>query len=339
MNRVAFILDQFELQSPGQQLLDRFLIGYKHDGAFNATPAKVMLSMPKADENPMIQGRQSEFDLEIARSIESAASSADLLVLAPGTRKYLEARSIPLHQVLSARTPKQSVFIDGSILPPQETLRSIQSQIIVSQAAAHLFPLPVRPVFRPAGLRRALVVVQGLFPQAEIDALFALKPYLDPSWTQTSIPTIQHLQDDKLWNFVYSSDWRPLLQAAISRSNNIKGDPEKDGRTQDIVGLQLLEKLARTARGWHLQNTDGIQTLVLVCDDALTDFNFALEADGQIHSAQLYHGQSPMENHYDEMAAWILEQFTNPSAPGHFVLSITDIANTMKSLKPPPANS
>jgi hypothetical protein len=332
MNRVAFILDQFELQSPGQQLLDRFLIGYKHDGEFITAPSKVVLSLPKASENPLIQARTKEFGLELADSIERAASSADALLIAPGTKKYQPAAP-RFPEIFARLAPRQRLFIDGSIFPSKEMVSREPSPIFISRAAAHLFPLPVQPVFQNAPVQRVIVVVQGIFPEAELDALFAIKPYLANSWIQ-SAPTVQHLKDARLWDLAYSSDWRALLEAAISRSANIKGDPDKDGRTQDIIGLQLIEKLAPKARGWHLQHSAGMEMLILVCDGALTDFNFAAEANGRIHSAQLYHGQSPMENHYDEMAAWIIERFTNPNANSNLpeALFISDITSTMSPL-------
>jgi hypothetical protein len=336
MNRVAFILDQFELQSPGQQLLDRFLIGYKHNGEFKSAPAKVVISLPKADQISLVQSRVKDFGLEVADSLKRAVTSADAVLLAPGTRKSQEPAAIRLEQALAALTPNTKVFIDGALLLTEATINQRQSPIIVSRAASHLFPLPISPSLRGTNVQRALIVVQGSFPDAELDAFYAVKPYLANSWTQSAAPTIQHLQDAKLWDFAYSSDWRPLLGAAISRSNNIKGDPDKDGRTQDIVGLQLIEKLAPKARGWRLQHTSGMQMLILVCDGALADFNLALEANGRIHSAQLYHGQPPMENHYDEMAAWIINQFTRPTPASNLpeALFINDILRAMKPLAP-----
>ncbi len=336
MNRVAFILDQFELQSPGQQLLDRFLIGYKQNGEFHAAPAKVVLATPKADENPLIRARIKEFGLEVVNPPEDSFRSVEMLFLVPGTKNFQEPDSENLRKTMAALMPKQKVFIDGSFVPSLQKIDGLHATIFVSRPSAHLFPLPREPFSRPVTPHSALIVVQGVFPEAELDALFALKPYFTNSWTRAAAPTIQHLREDKLWNLAYSSDWRPLLEAAISRSDNIKGDPEKDGRTQDIVGLQLIEKLAAKARGWLVQHADGVEIFILVCDGALTDFNIAIKANNSIHSAQLYHAQSPMENHYDEMAAWVVDQCENPNAKSNLpgAVFISEIVKKMKPFVP-----
>jgi len=318
MTRIAFVLDQFELQSPGQQLLDRFLIGYNQNGEFKASKTKVILFLSGAGENRLIQSRVTKFGLEIADSMRGALAHADFAVVAPGTRKFSQSPGSEDTLVLSELPAGKAAYIDGSLLLSLESIgkarkvsdsRSIS--LSISRAAAHFVPLPIKPTFAAKDVQKTLIVAQGTFPEAELDALHALKPYLGSSWTQEQRPRVEALQNAALWDFAYSASWRPLLKAAISRSDNIKGDPDRDGRTQDIVGLQLLEKLAVNARGWRVQLANNKQLAILVLDNAVADFNFAVHEGGRIHSAQLYHPQAPMENHYDALAAWIDDHFQN----------------------------
>ena len=319
MKKVLFILDQFDVPSPGQQLLDRFLIGLYHQGEFRPSSLQVSVWLPNASVAPALASRVKDFGLQIAPSREAALRQADAALI------LLSAQNENTPKILEDLLPKLSrpFFIDGHLLPVLKlsqrlSLPPFSSQsiaIAISTAAAHLIPLPVKPVFAPDKVSKALITVQGPFPGAEIDAAFALLPCLETSLLNGGIGTIRKLQGPDLWNALYSADWRPLLAAAISRSNTIQGDPEKDGRPQDIVGLRLLEKLAENARGWFIEKSNGMRMAILVLDGALADTNFAVEAKGQVHSAQLYRPPAPLEGHYGEFAFWIRHVLEGPRAP------------------------
>lgn len=337
MNRVAFILDQFELSSPAQQLLDRFLIGYKQGGEFKAIPAKVLAILPNAREHRLLQARAKDFGLETLDTLDAAAGALgqiDAALFAPGTRASAPSSSLKssLDRAIGLLPAGKTVYLDASLLSTvdADALRRAAASrsltVLSSRAAAHLVPLPVRPTFEAGAVRQALIVVQGAFPEAELDALHALKPYLGP---QNKAPQARSLKGTALWNLAYSTAWRPLLEAAISRSDNIKGDPDRDGRTQDVVGLQLLERRASEARGHTLDYSTGLRVMILVLDGAVADCNFAVNASGKIHSAQLYHPQAPMENHYDDLAAWILERGNRRSGNLDEAVVIRDIVRTL----------
>ena len=87
MTRIKFILEQFELQSPGQQLLDRFLIGYNHEGAFRSSEASVALFMPGGNANGLIQKRIQELGLRLAPALDDALTDADAVIFAPGIKE------------------------------------------------------------------------------------------------------------------------------------------------------------------------------------------------------------------------------------------------------------
>jgi hypothetical protein len=329
MTRIAFVLDQFELQSPGQQLLDRFVIGYNQEGEFKRPGTTVAAFMPGSNENPLLQARKKEFRLEVAESIESALAGVDFVVIASGTKKFPEGGG-DLERVMSLVPHGKPVYVDGALLWQRRDAelvvklsRSRSIPVLSSRAAAHFVPLPVKPQFASSDVRKALIVAQGGFPEGELDALYALKPYLGSEWMRQEPSRVAQDRSDQLWDFAYSPAWKPLLEAAVSHSDNIKGDPDKDGRTQDVVGLRLLEKLAPNASGWHLEYGNRLQILVLMTDGAIADFNFAVEARAQIHSAQLYHPQAPMENHYDGLAAWILERLSKQPAHGNLEEALT----------------
>ena len=68
----------------------------------------------------------------------------------------------------------------------------------------------------------------------------------------------------------------PLLAAALSRSDTPQGNAVLDGRTEDLVGLGLISKLAQLPRGWLLEHQDGLRSAILVLDGVVADINFAI---------------------------------------------------------------
>jgi hypothetical protein len=89
-----------------------------------------------------------------------------------------------------------------------------------------------------------------------------------------------------------------------------------DGRTQDLVGLGLVPKLARRPRGWLLEHRDGLRTAILVLDGVVADFNFAVRAqNGDVLSAQLLRAPPPAEHHFSRLAAVMEDYFRDGKLP------------------------
>ena len=104
--------------------------------------------------------------------------------------------------------------------------------------------------------------------------------------------------------------------AAISRSNTNQGDAHIDARTQDLVGLGLVKKLARSPRGWIIEHRDGLRSTILVLDGVIADFNFAVRSrDGSIVSAQLYRPPAPNRAEFDRLAGILEDFFTSGKTP------------------------
>jgi hypothetical protein len=318
MNRIAFILDQFELQSAGQQLLDRFLIGYNADGDFRKPEAQVTVFAQESGDAKLMRQRTADFGLRVANSIDSALDGANAVVVASGSKANPGA--IPLERVISQVPTGARVYVDAPLLNNASALEKIEqlskarSIVLASSSiASHFFPLPAKPEFRASDVTKAVIVAQGSFPLAERQALHGLAPYVD--CPKLRLRDVRPIKNSEVWSEAYSPAWRDLFASAVSRSNTIQGDPEKDGRTQNIVGLQLVEKLAREPRGWLVRHEDGPEMLILMLDGALADFNFAVSAGPRIHSTQLFRAPTPLEDHYSGLAGWI-ERFIDSRQPG-----------------------
>ena len=107
-----------------------------------------------------------------------------------------------------------------------------------------------------------------------------------------------------------------LLAAAISRSDSPQGDPVRDGRTQDLVGLGLVPKLAKNPRVWVMEHTDGVRSIVAVLDGVVADFNFAVElGDGRVVSAQIYRPPAPQRHEFSRVAEVVEKFFVSGKGP------------------------
>jgi hypothetical protein len=307
--KISFVIQDFRVPSPGQQLLDRFLIGYNRDGDFHSPHCEVTL-FAGAQEREAVTSRTKDFGLRVASTIGDAAGNSDSIVVV-GRSELVRAAVERLPE--GARGFVYGTVADGAAAA-REILKIAEQRRITLRAGtavAGAFQLPL--IKAPARIRKALAVTYGSFPDAELEAIEALWSFEKPG---DAAPKVELLNGDHVWTTPYSAEWRDLFAAAFSRSNTIQGDPERDGRTQDVVGLRLVEKLVPEPRAWLLQTPSGIRTALFVMNGALKDLNIAFEgADGKVVSSQLYRPPAPMQDHFSELAGQIEDFFRQDAAP------------------------
>src|SRR5687767_3775177 len=148
--KLAFITDEFEVRTPVQQLLDRFLIGYPFEGKFHKPDCEVTLVIPKTNE--AVQQRVKEFGLV----------SVPEMPLADGALVFGR----------SPKLPPVRCFVYGA-LPPSKP-----KGVIAGTATRGAFLLPGITLAKGSGLTKALAIVQGPSPTAEMEALEALLPII-----------------------------------------------------------------------------------------------------------------------------------------------------------------
>ena len=172
--------------------------------------------------------------------------------------------------------------------------------------------MPQIAIAKDTLLAKGLVVVQGEYPQAELEALDALLPLI---WREgAKVRDVTRLGGKDFWD-VLKRDFWPLARSAISRSHSPQGDAVRDGRTEDLVGLGLLPTLVKAPRGWLIAHQDGFRYVIAVMDGAVADYNLAVQTRaGGIVSAQVYRPPAPMEHHYSRLAA-MLEGYFQTGIP------------------------
>src|ERR1043166_8261034 len=318
LQKIAFLLEDFQVPSPGQQLLDRFLIGYPRDGEFHRSKNLQVSAWLPSPGNPANFGRRAQdFSLRLATSAEDALREADGVVVAPrgaGVKASDELIRLALEKAPSGA----SVFIHGALGNTLEGARLHMKQaasrhiaLVVGTPTAVTWRLPEIDLPLGTPLREALIVVQGRPLEAELHALEGLLPVLERRrGGEAGVRGIRRLEGTAVWMAGDRGDWSwPLLAAAISRSDTPQGDAVKDGRTQDLVGMGLVPRLAAHPRAWLIEHRDGLRTTVLVLDGVVADFNFAVKtSDGREFSAQLYRPPPPGEQHFSRLAE-VIENF------------------------------
>jgi hypothetical protein len=176
---------------------------------------------------------------------------------------------------------------------------------------------------------------------AELHALEGLLPVIERRrGGEAGVRNLRFLEGQELWRAGDKGLWSwPLLAAAISRSDTPQGDPVLDGRTQDLVGLGLLPKLARHPRGWLLEHRDGLRTALLVLDGVVADFNFAVRArNDAVVSAQLFRAPPPAEHHFSRLAAVMEDFFRTGQSPWAVERNLL-IAGLLETFRKPSARS
>ena len=332
LRKIAFLIEEFSFPSasqqsasPGQQLIDRFLMGYPRDGAFHRIPnLEVSVYLMLSGNETDFSSRVKEFGLRVATTAEQAVEGADAVVIVPRRAGAL-ANDAYLRIALERAPAGTACFVHGvlsnSLAGAQAALRTAASRnvsVLAGTPLAVTWRLPDVDLVPGTSLREALIVVQGSSPGAELHALDGLLPILEKRrGGESGVNRVRFIEGRELWRAGDQGLWsQALLAAALSRSHTPQGDSVSDGRTQDIHGLGLVPRLARNPRGWLLEHRDGLRSTILVLDGVVTDFNFAVRAaDGTTVSAQLFRAPPPAEQHYSRLAAAMENFFTEQTAP------------------------
>ena len=329
LRHLAFVLEDFALQTPAQQLLDRFLFGYRRNDAFHKLDGVRVsvaragdLQSPSTAPDPL-RARATEAGLQLT-DLPAAVRDAEAVIIIP--RADSASPAVPnLAAALTNAQRGAPCFVFGALAPDLATARTFTTLAAARQitlAAGTTLPvtwrLPQVDLPANAPVDEALIVVQGPSPLAELHALDGLLPVLERrAGGERGVRQVKFLSGRDLWRAGDRREWSwGLLAAALSRSDSPQGDALVDGRTQDLVGLGLVPKLATDPRGWLLEHADGVRTALLCLDGVVADFNFAVRLrDGSEVSAQLFRAPTPAQEHYSRLAATIETFFRTGEPP------------------------
>jgi hypothetical protein len=326
---IAIIADDLTLGSPAQQILDRFLIGYTRDDVFEARPFEKVTVCVQADSEKLLEQRKRDFRCDVVESPKEAVASANAVIVLSneGLAEIIET--------IHAETP---VFVHGLIgknrKAAEAAARAAEERRIpicagtVMSVLQELPPMEISNLMAiGAQIREALIVVEGSDPQAELNAFDAIAPILERNGGIRGIHDVRTLEGQAVWDAGTQGDWSwRMLASALSRTDKAQGNTLLDGRTEDIVGLGLTQKMAINPRAHLIDHarggdyTHGLRTTILVLDGVVGDILVAVKAGrrlmpGSIYSTQLFQSPSPQQEHYSRLAAVTADFFITGKPP------------------------
>ncbi len=284
----------------------------------------VRLHLTSAGPSPDVERRSTEHGLLLEPDLERAVVQSEGVVIALSPAADPKTNDALIEQVLSKAMPECCCFVHGALASSLSAAKarvakasSRQIRLLAGTSIAVTWRLPDIDLPQDTPLKQALIVVQGPSFAAELDALDGLLPLLERRrGGESGVHSVRLIRGADLWQAGHDNAWSwELLAAALSRSDSPQGDPALDGRTQDLVGLGLVPKLAKEPRGYLLEHRDGLHSIIFVLDGVVADYNFALEAqDGARFSAQLYRPPKPVQHQFSRLAA-VIEDFFQTGTP------------------------
>lgn len=320
LQKIAFISEHFELGSPAQQLLDRFLIGFSREGVFQASNATV-IAWDSGRSSDFLARRVSDFNLQLVRSIPEAVAGADAVLVVqtefPGIGT-LEEKSFVADFVNNGRegTP---IFVYGLLAPNRSTSEGIAGlakkrgiPLCAGTVGSVLLQLPPLNIPKRSRISKALILAPSSAPDVMvIDALLAVLEEAGADFAQTC--SVGAIVPAQLWNAPEMWPSR-LLGPALSRSDRILGNTLLDGRTEDITSS--APELAKNLRELEIGSAQGWRASALFSEGALGDIVLAIETnDRKIHSTQLFQAPPPQQEHFSRLADTINAFFRTKEQP------------------------
>jgi hypothetical protein len=330
LGRLVVLAEEFRLSSAAQQLLDRFLVGYPHKGTHHRPQCEtVTLYCSGEVSDDLFTGRAADFGLKRAEDPTAAAGQADAVLVVPKGAGH-EAATGLVDAVLDGARARSKTFVYGPLADSAERARRVaeaaNGKDIALMAGTYMpttWRLPVVDVELGTPLREALMVVVGEPGEAELLGVDGLLPIVERRGSregqggEAGVASVRAFTGDEVWRAqaegVFSAK---LMASAISRTDTPQGDPVRDGRTQDLVGLGLVPKLAREPIAYVVEHRDGLRSTILVFNGVVDDINFAVEtASGEIVSAQLYRPPAPNAHYWSTLAQTVEEYLASGRSP------------------------
>ena len=341
--KIAIITTVWTYQSHAQHMGDRFLVGYPRAGRWHKPPIKVVsLYVDQRPEGDLSARRAAEHGFTVYPTIAEALRCGGDKLAVDGVVIIGEHGNYPRNakgQILYPRFEffQQVVEVfekDGRAVPvfndKHLSYSGEKAAQMVADAKRLKFPflagssLPVTwrlpPVEVPydAEIKEALMVGVGGSDAMDYHALEAMQCMVERrKGGETGVKSVQMLEGDAVWKAGEDGLWsKRLLEAALSRSDSLQGDSERDSRTQDLANNGKLPGLVKDPAAYLIERNDGLRTTLLMLNGALQDYTFAARlADDRILSTQFFLPPAPNVNYSACLVAGIEEMILTGSRP------------------------
>lgn len=305
--RLAIVTTVWKYLSHAQHMGDRFLVGYPHAGQWMRPAIDVVsLYVDQRPDQDQSRQRAEEFGFTIYDSIAAALRQGGDKLAVDAVLLIGEHGDYPRNELGQIQYPRYEFFEqivrvfreDGRSVPVfndkhlSYDFRKAERMVVAAKEldfplmAGSSLPVTWRlpNVEMPWGAKveEALMVGTGGSDPMDFHALEAMQCMLERrSGGETGVRSVQMLTGPAVWQEGEQGRWSlELLEAALSRSNELQGLSRSDARPQDLVRSPELQRLARDVAAYFIQYRDGTQATLLMLTGAVNDFTFAARLAG-----------------------------------------------------------
>jgi hypothetical protein len=344
LKRVAIITTIYRLQSHGQHIGDRFIIGYPYAGAWHKPNTKVVsLYVDQHPDGDLSAERAREFGFQVYPTIAEALRcgggklAVDAVLIIGEHGKYprnekgqilypryeffeqcakvfeQDGRAVPVYndKHLSYSFEKAKAMVDTS--------RRLRFPMLGGSSLPVTWRLPELELPRGCHIEEALMIGEGGSDPMDFHALEALQCMVERrGHGETGVKRVQLIEGDAVWKAGDEGRWsKELLTSALSRSDTPMGTGETESRPEDLVSSGQLPKIVKNPAAYFIEYRDGFKATLLMLNGGLKDFNFAARVKGTagIQSTQFFLSPDPNVTYSACLAHGIEKMFETGVAP------------------------
>ena len=342
--RVAIITTIYRLQSHGQHIGDRFIIGYPYAGEWHKPNTKVVsLYVDQKPTGDLSGERAREFGLRVYPTIaetlrcggKKLAVDAILIIGEHGEYPHNDKgqilypryeffeqcakvfeqddRSVPVYndKHLSYSFEKAKRMVDTS--------RRLQFPMLAGSSLPVTWRLPELELPLGCTIEDALMIGEGGSDPMDFHALEALQCMVERRGRgETGVKAVQLMEGDAVWKAGDEGRWsKQLLTSAMSRSDTPLGTGETESSPENLVTSGQLRKIVKNPAAYFIEYRDGLKATLLMLNGGLKDFNFAAKVKGAsaIQSTQFFLSPDPNVTYSACLAHGIEKMFQSGVAP------------------------
>lgn len=300
--RVAIITTVWRYLSHAQHMGDRFLVGYPHQGRWHR-PAIDVVSLyvdqkPKEDQSA---ARAREFGFQVYPTIAEALRQGGKTLAVDAVLVIGEHGDYPRNEKGQILYPRFEFFQqvvdvfrqDERAVPvfndKHLSYSFAKARKMVAASDELGFPflagsslpvtwrLPSVDLPLDCTIDDALMVGVGSSDAMDFHAFEAMQCMLERRrGGETGVKAVQLLDGDAVWQAGERGDWSfELLEAALSRSNQLQGLSRTEAKPQDLIRTGRLRELAKNPAAYRIEYSDGLRATLLMLNGAVDDFTFA----------------------------------------------------------------
>ena len=341
--RLAIVTTVWRYLSHAQHMGDRFLVGYPHEGAWHDPNVEVVsLYVDQRGEGDQSEARAKEFGFKIYPTIAEALRQGGDDLAVDAVLIIGEHGDYPRNPKGQILYPRYKFFQevtkvfrkDGKSVPvfndkhlsfsyahAQDMVRQSEELGFPFMAGSSLpvtFRLPSLDLPYESEISDALMVGVGSSDPMDFHALEALHCLIDRRrGGETGVEAVQLVDGEAVWKAGDEGEWSwELLEAALSRSNELQGLSRTEAKPQDLIRNGQLKELVKEPAAYHVWFKDGLKTTLLMLNGAVGDFTCAvrLRDSKEVVSTLFYLPPSPNVTYSAELMNRVERMFQTGDA-------------------------